>query len=419
MPLYTFLVYLYGWALRLAAPFHGKARRWVDGRKGWQERHRSLKAGLPGGRQLVWVHCASLGEFEQGRPVIEQLRALPDPPLILLSFFSPSGYEIRRGYEGADAVVYLPLDTPARAKAFLEVWRPDFVVFVKYEFWFNLLRALQERRTPLILVSGLFRPSQLFFQSWGRPFRRILYGFSHLFVQNEDSGAQLSRAGIHHFTVAGDTRVDRVRSIAERATAIPLAADFCGQSPVLVVGSSWPEDEARLLPYLNTQLPASWKVILAPHVIRENHLSAIESALKLRSVRYSQLVQGKEAANARLLLIDNIGMLAALYQYGRIAYIGGGFKTGLHNTLEPIAFGLPVLFGPRYHKFEEARYLVERGGGFAVQNTAAIAHRMKQLSHESAYREAAENARSYIERHQGASQEALRYYQRWRAGNLS
>lgn len=419
MPLYSFLVFLYGWALRIAAPFHAKARKWADGRKGWRKRHRRLKAGLPGSRQLVWVHCASLGEFEQGRPIMEQLRGLPKPPLILLSFFSPSGYEIRSGYEGADAVVYLPLDTPAQANAFLDIWRPDFAIFVKSEFWFNILQALQRRHIPILLASGLFRPGQLFFRSWGRPFRRILSGFSHLFVQNQASGAQLSQIGIRHFTVAGDTRVDRVRSIAERAPDIPLAAAFCGQSPVLVVGSSWPEDEARLFPYLNTELPASWKVLLAPHVIKESHLSAIENTLQLKSVRYSHLAEGQAAAGARLLLIDNIGMLSALYQYGRVAYIGGGFKTGLHNTLEPIAFGLPVLFGPRYHKFEEARYLVECGGGFAVQRTADIAYHMQRLFSEAAYQEAAENARSYIRAHQGASQPILQYYQRWRSGNLS
>ena len=408
MALYTLGIYLYGFALRIAALFHPKARKWVKGRQNWASTHRQLRAALPAERDLFWFHCASLGEFEQGRPLIEALRQRIDPPLILLTFYSPSGYEIRRNYQSADAVAYLPLDTPAQARQFLAIWQPRLAIFVKYEFWFNTLRRLQQNGIPTILISGLFRPGQVFFQPFGQPFRRLLHGFSHLFLQNEASGQQLQKIGIQHYTIAGDTRIDRVQAIAESAPAIPPAQQFCQSAPVMIVGSAWPEDEACLLPYFNTALPEAWKVIIAPHEINEEHLRHIEQQLELPSLRYSAAAEHPEArAAARVLLIDNIGMLSALYQYGRVAYIGGGFKTGLHNTLEPIAFGLPVLFGPKYHKFEEARYLVEEGGGFAIEDTETLHNTMNWLQQEEAYRTASAKARQYIQQNQGATQEVL------------
>lgn len=413
MAFYTLSIYLYGLALRLAAFFHPKARKWVQGRQNWAARHRQLRTSLAAHQPLFWFHCASLGEFEQGRPLIEALKKRPNPPLILLTFYSPSGYEVRQYYPEADVVAYLPLDTPSNARTFLKIWEPQLAVFVKYEFWFNLLRQLQRQKVPTLLISGLFRSEQLFFKFYGGPFRRILKGFSHLFVQNEASGEQLSKAGVPHYTVAGDTRIDRVRSIAAQVPPIPFAADFCGTAPVLVVGSSWPEDEARLLPYFNRTLPVDWKVIIAPHEITPTHLQSIEEQLDLPSIRYSEAEAAPTPVSAaRVLLIDNIGMLSALYQYGRIAYIGGGFKTGLHNTLEPIAFGLPVLFGPHYHKFEEACYLVEEGGGFVIEDTETLSQTLEQLQEPEAYQEAAGKALRYITQNQGATQKVLRWIER-------
>ncbi|WP_425422107.1 3-deoxy-D-manno-octulosonic acid transferase [Phaeodactylibacter xiamenensis] len=410
MACYTLGIHLYGLALRVAAWFHPKARKWVKGRQNWVEQHRELSAALPENRPLFWFHCASLGEFEQGRPLIEKLKARNRPPLILLTFYSPSGYEIRQKYPQADVVAYLPLDTPAQARAFVAIWQPQLAIFVKYEFWFNVLRQLQKQHVPTLLISGLFRPGQLFFKPYGKPFRRALEGFSHLFVQNEASGQVLSGAGIHQYTVAGDTRIDRVQSIAQQAPEIPAAATFCQSAPVLIAGSSWPEDEACLLPFLNTEFPTDWKAIIAPHEISESNLRNIEQQLSLPCIRYSKAENNPEQlAAARVLLIDNIGMLSALYQYGRIAYIGGGFKTGLHNTLEPIAFGLPVLFGPYYHKFEEARYLVREGGGFVITQKDDLFRTFQQLQHPEAYTAAAAKALSYIKQNQGATQKVLNW----------
>jgi|AntRauTorckE5430_2_1112549.scaffolds.fasta_scaffold07508_2 3-deoxy-D-manno-octulosonic-acid transferase len=410
MALYTLGIHLYGFALRIAAIVHPKARKWVQGRKRWTETHRRLRASLPEDRDLFWFHCASLGEFEQGRPLMEALKQRADPPLILLTFYSPSGYEVRRNYTDADAVVYLPLDTPAQARKFIAIWQPKLVVFVKYEFWFNVLRQLQQKNIPTVLVSGLFRQGQVFFRPFGKPFRDILRGFGHLFVQNEASGRHLKDIGIQNYTVAGDTRIDRVQSIANMAPSIPIAAEFCQSAPVIVAGSCWPEDEAYLLPYFNTTLPDSWKAIIAPHEINEAHLQSIEKQLDQPTIRYSAAsANPKKLLNARVLLIDNIGMLSALYQYGRIAYIGGGFKTGLHNTLEPIAFGLPVLFGPKYHKFEEARYLVEEGGGFVIEDAETLHSTIEWLQQEEAYRAASAKALQYIQQNQGATQQVLHW----------
>lgn len=409
MALYTLGIWLYGLAMRAAARFHPKAKQWVVGRRQWQQKQARLQAKRQAGQPLVWVHCASLGEFEQGRPIMEGLKAARPDLEILLTFFSPSGYELRKDYPGADYVAYLPLDSPAQARAFVQLWRPDLAVFVKYEFWYHHLRALQRQHIPVILASGLFRPGQLFFRAYGGPFLKVLRGFAHFFVQNEASAQLLQRHGIMQHTVAGDTRVDRVRQIAEQAPRFPLVENFCQQAQVLIAGSTWPEDEARLLTFINEQLPADWRVIIAPHEVKTARIQAIAEQLAVPSVRYSSLQQGRAVGPARVLLIDNIGMLSALYQYGRIAYIGGGFKTGLHNTLEPIAFGLPVLFGPHYERFEEARYLAEQGGGLVVRTAEELAQHFRQLQDAAAYQAASASALAYVQRNQGGSGTVVGY----------
>lgn len=404
---YTFGIHLFGIALRVAALFYPKAKKWVQGRQHWKAKQRQSATQTASSAPLLWIHCASLGEFEQGRPVIEGLKAERPHLRVLLTFFSPSGYEVRKNYAQADHVHYLPLDTPANAQAFLDIWQPDVAVFVKYEFWYNHLRELQTREVPLLLIAGLFRPGQLFFRPFGQPFRRILGRFDHIFVQNEDSGALLAAHGLKQHTVAGDTRIDRVWQIAQSAPANPLVKAFAGASPVLVIGSSWPEDEHHLLPFLNEGLPAPWKAIIAPHQIDQSHLQNIERRVQLKSIRYSKATEQQLRGEERVLVIDNIGMLSSLYQYGKIAYVGGAFGAGLHNTLEPIAFGLPVLFGPKFENFEEARYLVAEGGGFVVRDTAGIKQQFEALSGSASYDRAARAARRYIEQNRGASRQAV------------
>lgn len=416
MPIYTLILHLYALLIRLAAFFNPKAAQWVAGRRGWRAQHRALLEGKARGEApLLWMHCASLGEFEQGRPVIEQLKAGQPGLKILLTFFSPSGYEIRKNYPQADYIAYLPLDTPANARDFVALWQPTAAVFVKYEFWYFYLRALRRAQTPVVLISALFRREQLFFRWYGGPLRQLPGWFTHIFVQNESSAALLGEAGFSNCSIAGDTRVDRVRQIAEAAPAFPLVEAFCGGAPVLVIGSSWPEDEAFLLPFLNEQLPSEWKAIIAPHQVDEKHIQQILKKLQLPACRYSEGGEGRK--DASVLLVDNVGMLSALYQYGRIAYIGGAFGAGLHNTLEPIAFGLPVLFGPRYHNFEEARYLARSGGGFPVKNQDELWEKFRHLLREPAYQEASRKAREYIRLNSGASGQATGFLLQVLAGN--
>lgn len=408
MILYRLFILFYQLAIRLAAPFNAKARQWVAGRRDWRTRLRQgLQAVRPGDRPLLWMHCASLGEFEQGRPVLEAVRRQQPETAILLTFFSPSGYEVRKNYPLADHVAYLPADTPRNARDLLAIVRPDLVIFVKYEFWYYTLRRIQEEDIPLFLISALFRPGQIFDRPGGAPFRRLLQGFRHIFVQNEASGVQLERLGVRDYTIAGDTRVDRVYDLAQQVQAFPLVARFAGQSPVLVAGSTWPPDEDLLAGLLNGPFPANWKVIIAPHQIAENKLQRIEQLLSLPTLRYSRAAESRPE-EARVLIIDNIGMLASLYQYGRLAYIGGGFGVAIHNTLEPVTFGLPVFFGPRHTKFEEAVQLVRRGGAFPVETTEELIAYFETLQNEAAWRAASAEARRYIEQNRGATETIVR-----------
>lgn len=405
LTLYNLFIKIYTLSIHLATPFNQKARQWTEGRKNWEKKLKEALVPLQS-RPLVWIHCASLGEFEQGRPVIEALREHQPELAILLTFFSPSGYEIRKNYGQVDHVSYLPVDTPGNARRFAELVNPDLVIFVKYEFWYHHLRVIQKKGIPLLLISAIFHAGQLFFRRGGAPFRRLLQGFDHLFVQNETSAEMLRKLKIDHFTIAGDTRIDRVCQIAEQARSFPGVEAFVEDSQCLVAGSTWPPDEERLRLLLNQHFPAGWKCILAPHEIAENHLREIEAKFDLPSIRYSRLSQ-VNPSKYRLLLIDNIGMLSSLYRYGRLAYIGGGFGAGIHNILEPVAFGLPVLFGPNYGKFEEARQLVDRGGAFSVKTASDMMHLFQELQNESRYREASREARHYLRRNRGATRKIL------------
>ncbi|WP_170110314.1 3-deoxy-D-manno-octulosonic acid transferase [Flavilitoribacter nigricans] len=405
--LYTLGIYLYTAGIRLAAIWNEKARQWISGRQRIWQQLETFKATAPEGVPRIWIHCASLGEFEQGRPLIEKIKARHPEVQLILTFFSPSGYEIRKNYPQADLICYLPVDTPGRTRRFVQELRPDLAIFVKYEFWYHHLHALDRAGIPTLLISAIFRPSQIFFRSYGFWYRRLLTHFRHIFTQDSNSGQLLQSIGVQHFSRAGDTRVDRVLQLREQAPTFPEIARFRGDAPVWIAGSSWPVDEALLFPFWEATLPANWKLIIAPHDIAADHIEQIEQNCKWPSVRYSQL--GETETAARVLIIDNIGMLSALYQYGRIAYIGGGFGKAIHNLLEPIAFGLPVLFGPKHEKFQEALALKRSGGGFAIEGREDLDAAFEQLRQDDAYAEASRQALAYLQENQGSTDKILQY----------
>lgn len=402
MLLYYFAIKLYGLALHLAAHFHPKAQEWVRGRKQWR---RTLAEKVKGLENPVWMHCASLGEFEQGRPILEALREeFPEAP-VLLTFFSPSGYKLRKNTPLAERVLYLPLDSPGNARFFLTQVKPRLALFVKYDFWYFFLRECRRRDIPLVLCAGLFRPGQIFFRSYGGFFRRMLSFFNHLLVQDEASAKILREHGIERLSVTGDPRIDRVAQLAQRAEAFPKVATFCENSPVLIFGSTHSPDEELLLHFLKKRPPTDpWKYILAPHDIHKKRIEQLMNELPLPAQRYSSY---QPEDGSRVLIIDNIGMLSRLYQYGQLAYIGGGFGRGIHNTLEPFSFGLPVAFGPNYEKFEEARQMVEAGGAKVVKDATALQHTVTQWEKAENWRKASDIVQSYIKNSRGATQRSM------------
>ena len=360
----------------MAAVFNPKAKKWVEGRKNlFSELEKKLNGNTA---PVAWFHCASLGEFEQGRPLIERFRKNYPQYKILLTFFSPSGYEIRKNYTGADIVCYMPLDSPGNAKRFIKIVNPSIVFFVKYEFWLNHLAEISKAKIPHLLLSAIFRKEQIFFKPWGGIFKKALRDYSFIFTQEENSVQLLKSIGISNTAVAGDTRFDRVIEIAESAKDIPLAAAFAGEMKnVLIAGSSWPQDEELLFPAFAKQFSAGWKMLIAPHELGESHLSSIEKKLiacglsPAEIVRFS-LAKTENISAAKVLLIDNIGMLSSLYRYGKIAYIGGGFGKSIHNVLEAAVYGIPVIFGPAHGKFNEAKNMLRIGCGIAVNNENEI-----------------------------------------------
>ena len=400
--LYSLGLSIYALLLRLVAPLNPKAAAWVAGREGLLARIEQALAGEAAPR--LWVHCASLGEFEQGRPLIEGLRRQYPSHKIVLTFFSPSGYEVRKSWPGADYVFYLPLDTADNARRFVDLVQPQLAIFVKYEFWYFFLRELRQRGVPAVVVAAIFRPSQVFFKPWGGFFREILAQLNHIFTQNEASAELLRGLGLTAVTVAGDTRFDTVAATAlAPARPLPLAEAFVADGvPVLVAGSTWPEDLPALAPLLRKHARAM-RFIVAPHEVSESHLLEIEAALPGLTVRYSR-ASPATVAEARLLLIDNVGMLSQLYRFGRFAYIGGAFGAGLHNTLEAAAFGLPVFFGPRYERFQEAVELVQLGCAFAVQSPQQLEAAFDRLYYnEEARLKVQDMSLDYVHSHAGAT----------------
>lgn len=378
--------------------FNPKARQWVKGRKGWKE---SLRHRIKGGEEYIWIHCASLGEFEQGRPVIEAIRKDMPDKRILLSFFSPSGYEIRKNYSGADIVCYLPADTPRNASLFVSIVNPCMTIFVKYEFWSNYTFALRKKRVPLYLISGIFRPDQHFFKWYGSFFRKILFRFTHIFVQDPGSLELLKSKGLKNVSLAGDTRFDRVLEIAGSADEMPLLNTFRNGEKLFLAGSSWKPDEEIISRYINSD-PMKMKWVFAPHEIDESNISRLATLFRTTVVRYSGLTEAN--ADARVLIIDNIGMLSSAYRYASIAAIGGGFGKGIHNILEAACWGVPVIFGPNHKSFREAVDLINQKGAAVFKTFEEFSDMVDRwLSDEEFYLKSSKNAREYIKQNAGAT----------------
>lgn len=395
--IYNLIIYLYVGAVKLAALFSKKVSVMVKGEK---EAFSLLQQRIDRKARYIWFHAASLGEFEQGRPLIEEIRKRYPDYKILQTFFSPSGYEVRKDYKGADVVCYLPLDTPANARRFVELARPCMAFFIKYEFWKNYLTELNRREIPVYSVSSIFRPGQLFFRWYGGEYRGILKCFAHLFVQNQESVELLKKIGITNTTVVGDTRFDRVLEICRQAKELPMVELFRGENLTLVAGSSWAPDEDIFIPYFNTH--QNMKLIIAPHVINESHIVEIIRKLERPVVRYSQITEEK-ARQADCLIIDCFGLLSSIYRYGEIAYIGGGFGVGIHNTLEAAVYGMPVFFGPNNQKFMEAQGLKEAKGGFEIHGAADFNGLMDKFRTDYGFLDkAGKKAGNYVRNNAGA-----------------
>ncbi len=375
-----------------------------------------LEQAIPQSEKIIWMHCASLGEFEQGRPVIEKLKAQGTGHKILLTFFSPSGYEAQKNYKGADWVFYLPMDSPGNAKRFLEIVHPSLVIFVKYEFWYYYLKKIKYRNIPLLLISALFRKDMSFFKWYGKLQRKMLSRFDHLFVQNQESKKLVDEIGLAHIcSVSGDTRFDRVIEIALSASAIPEIEKFIGDSKVIIAGSTWPEDEDVLQKVFSEINNPSLKLIIAPHEINEKHLNTIRELFP-NSVLFSQLTTHNSQLTTTLI-IDNIGMLSRLYKYAYIAYIGGGLRTmGVHNVLEAAVYNKPVLFGPFYHKYTEAIGLVQAGGGLPFNDPKKDGVMLGELIealliNEEEYNYRSAGAGNFVQSNNGATQKIIQFIQ--------
>jgi 3-deoxy-D-manno-octulosonic-acid transferase len=443
--LYNLFLALYSVGIRVASAWNPKAKKWLNGRRNiFATINTKLPAG-PGGTtqnlptqqasaKPIWMHCASLGEFEQGRPLLEQLKADDPQQQIVLTFFSPSGYEVMKDYTGADYVFYLPMDSPANAKEFLDAVKPSLVLWVKYEYWFYYLTELKQRNIPTILISGIFRPNQPFFKWYGEIWKKMLESFTHFFVQNEESKELLATINFkENVSINGDTRFDRVLEIAENFVPIPHIEAFCGDGPVIVAGSTWEEDEIELLHFVNVHQQI--KFIIAPHEIDKANLHDVKDEFP-RSIFYSDLVKrnsaerssaeneqptgpgGRTTINEQLitpnvLIIDNIGTLSRLYKYATVTYIGGGFGAdGVHNVLEAAVYGKPVVFGPVYEKFDEAIGLVKAGGGISIDGPVKLETVLNNLLNDEVERKRrGEAAKQYVLENAGASKKIIQFIQ--------
>lgn len=400
--MYNIVIYIYLIGVVIASLFSKKVRNM------WRGERRAIgiiKEKMDPNAQYVWFHAASLGEFEQGRPLMEQLKREHPEYKILLTFFSPSGYEVRKNYEGADIITYLPLDTIMNARRFLRTIRPVMAFFIKYEFWYNYLHILKYRKVPVYSVSSIFRSEQVFFKWYGRSYGRVLHCFTHFFVQNEISRQLLAKIGINEVTVVGDTRFDRVLQIKEAAKQLPVVEAFTDRHRTFVAGSSWQPDEDIFIPWFNAH--KDWKLIIAPHVIGEDHLQQILSKIEGKAVRYTQ-ASAEEVRDAQVLIIDCFGLLSSIYHYGEVAYVGGGFGVGIHNLPEAAVWGVPVIFGPNNQRFQEAQQLKACGGGLEINGAADFQRIMDRFDANPQQVEAdGKKAGDYVKGKAGATDKVL------------
>ena len=403
--LYNFLARSSWSLLQLVAPFSPKLKLFVSGRK---MSFQILKDNIAPNDLTIWIHVASLGEFEQGLPIIEKLRVAYPSHKILLTFFSPSGYEIKKNTPVADVVIYLPMDTRKNVARFIALAHPDLALFVKYEIWPNYLKTLNDKKIPTLLVSAIFKKEQIYFKGYGGFMRKALASFTHIFVQDEQSEALLNTIPITNTTVCGDTRLDRVSEILERDNSLPFMQAFKKDRLCLVAGSTWPEDEEILISYINNS-PKNLKFVLAPHTIKTDKIMGLLGAITKKSLLYSKM-EGVALGEYEVLIIDHIGLLTKIYSYADIAYVGGGFATGLHNTLEPAIFGIPVIIGPKYKGFKEAEELVALKGILVVADPWDFGELMKKmLDHQDFRSKTGAVNTGYIVKNKGASIRIMDY----------
>lgn len=403
--LYDVGIWFYGVILRMIAPFHPKAKLWIEGRRGGVD---AIEQTIERGQKHIWFHFASLGEFEQGRAVLEQIKKRFPQERIVITFFSPSGFEVRRNTQLADYVFYLPEDTKSNAQRFITAIQPKFAVFTKYEYWYHYFTELQRRDIRLLMISAIFREEQLFFKSYGGFYRGILKKVSFFFTQNMDSVHMLKWIGITKAGLAGDTRFDRVVELPQQHQEIPQISKFSGEKKILVAGSTWPKDEIllqRLIEKFN-----DWKIILAPHEIHQGHIEEVTALFKnvLLFSKFSTY-SPQEISYSKVLVIDNIGMLSTLYHYADITYVGGGFGAGIHNTLEAATYGKPVIFGPNYEKFQEAVDLVTLMCGFSIANYDELDRIFRLLLDTQKREEIGKMATEYVKQRSGATQIIMKY----------
>lgn len=409
MLFYNTGVFLYTLVIRISSLFKPKAKLWVDGRRNWQQK---LQADVKKteGKNRIWIHCASLGEFEQGRPLIEKIKEQFPEIKIILTFFSPSGYEIRKDYEYADIICYLPHDSKKNARDFIRISNPNTVIFVKYEFWLNYLFELKNKQIPAYLISAVFKTHQPFFKWYGKNFIEALKTYKTIFVQDEPSLKLLQSINITSGLVCGDTRIDRVVKIKDNTIPIPSLGKFSENSFILIAGSTWPKDEKILIPVF-AQLKKQYKnlkLIIAPHETEGAHISEIENLLKNNNLNYSLYTDKTPNDNSEVFLINTIGLLSSAYRYGKIAYIGGGFDNGIHNTLEPAVYGLPIAFGPNYKKFNEAFELIKSGAAAEITNIKSLSDFIvKLLNNAGLLSDCSKGATNYILNNKGATEKII------------
>lgn len=405
--MYELFIILYNIGVWVASFFSKKVRAM------WKGEHRTfrvLREKIDPNAMYIWFHAASLGEFEQGRPIMEAIRREHPGYKILLTFFSPSGYEVRKNYDGADVVLYLPIDTKRNASRFLRLTNPVMAFFIKYEFWSNYLHMLKERHVPTFSVSSIFRPNQIFFRAYGKGYGKVLDCFTHFFVQNEESRDLLQSIGIDCVSVTGDTRFDRVLQIRDAGKSLSIVENFVGGTAeerphVFIAGSSWPPDEDIFIRYFNEH--RDWKLIIAPHVIGDDHMKQILGKLERKTVRYTEATT-ENVVGAECLIIDCFGLLSSIYRYADVTYVGGGFGVGIHNVLEAAVWGKPVIFGPNNKNFQEAQGLLKAGGGFEITSYDDFVGVMRKLADDKALEQSRERAGGFVESLAGATRQIMK-----------